>query len=906
MSARAAASCSIALFSVLLGACPRASTPPDDAPQPLRPIADRPLPPSVPSPVAREATTDGWTIEATDDGALRVRHRNTDVIRARYVFFEAGYRWANPDVRSDTPSGGRHPFVIESAPLDLRVAGTVAPGEHRLEIAWNLTLRRALAQVPGGGLELDVIEAPELWGGRAPAWTLSKDDKTLTLGAGDDQVQLVLGGDALGFVREPSAPGRVRAVIVAGDMKAGSGRATLTVEIPKDGRVRRSTRERYGEPTASWSAGVVDPEGAPVDLGFLNDGPAGKHGRLQTKGDALVFEDGTPARFWGTNVAAYALFGTDKNAIQRQARRLAALGYNLVRLHHHDSAWVEPNVFEPGTRKLRSASLDAIDWWIKCLADVGIYVWLDLHVGRRFTPSDAIAGFGELPEGDARGFSYVDSRIEALMQGFAEQYLARNNRYTGRSIASDPAVAFVLVTNENDVTHHFGQYMLPNSGRPVHEALLRTKVGAIAKKAGLPFEASLRTWEPGPAKLVLSELEHAWDRRAIAALRKLGVQAPIVATSVWGDESLFSASPLRSGDAIDIHTYGPAEMSTSNPHFEPSFLSMAAMGALAGKPVTISEWNVPLPARDRFEAPLHVAAISALQGWDAPMLYCHTQDRLGPPDSVSLFSGSVDPAITALVPAAALMYRRGDVAEAKQTIVIQPSVADAYGRARNPFNSAALRTGFEQSRVVIAMPDTKELAWDELPPLPKGATIVTDLDRDLLATEGTRIVSDTGEITRDFGEGVITIATPRSQAVVGWIGGARFELPDGWVELDIPKAAFALSALDDAPIASSRKILVTAVGQAAPAPAMRGPFRSQPIRGRFAIRTREDLALVPLSGRTGTSGGDLSGRVPIHGTRDGERLVFELDARVVTHWWIAQPATSPAKAAGASAGNAVP
>ncbi|HWB73510.1 MAG TPA: hypothetical protein VG755_01115, partial [Nannocystaceae bacterium] len=750
MSLRSFALCSIALVVV---ACPRVSNPPEDPP-PKRPIADRPLPPSKPSPVEREPTSDGWTIEPTDDGGVRVRHRNTDVIRSRYVFFEAGYRWANPELRSEAPSAGRHPFVIDAAPLDLRVAGTVAPKEHAIAIGWNVTLRRALAGVPGGGLELDVIEAPGLWGGSAPTWKLSEDQKTLTIGSGKDTVELALGGDAFGFVREPGVAGKVRAIVIAGDMKAASRHATLTVTIPEAGRVRRSTRERYGEAGEAWPAGIVEHDGWPVDVSFLGDAPAGKHGRVKANGDELVFEDGTPVRFWGTNVAAYALFGTDKAAVQRQAKRLAALGYNLVRIHHHDSAWVEPNVFEPGTRRLRSESLDAIDWWIKCLSDVGIYVWLDLHVGRRFLPGDAIAGFNELPDGDGHGFNYVDPRIEALMQSFAEQYLSRNNRYTGKSIATDPAVAFVLVTNENDVTFHFGQYMIPGSGRPVHEALMRTRMTEITKKNGLPLEQALRTWEPGPAKLVLAEIEHAWDRRAIAGLHKLGVKVPIVPTSLWADQSLFSLSPLRSGDAIDVHSYGPAEMSSSNPHFEPTFMSWPAMGAAVGKPVTISEWNVPLPARDRFEAPLYVAAISALQGWDAPVLYSHVQDVLGPPRSVSLFSSWVDPEITALMPAAAVMFRRGDVARAKQTIVVRPSVADTYLRARNPYNSAALRTGFEQSRVLVALPDAKELDWDRVDDLPAGATIVEDLDRDLLPKDSTRVVSDTGEITRDFAEGI--------------------------------------------------------------------------------------------------------------------------------------------------------
>ena len=43
--------------------------------------------------------------------------------------------------------------------------------------------------------------------------------------------------------------------------------------------------------------------------------------------------------------------------------------------------------------------LEKLDWWIKCLKDEGIYVWLDLHVGRRVKAADGIDGFAEISQG---------------------------------------------------------------------------------------------------------------------------------------------------------------------------------------------------------------------------------------------------------------------------------------------------------------------------------------------------------------------------------------------------------------------------------------------------------------------------------------------------------------------------
>ena len=141
--------------------------------------------------------------------------------------------------------------------------------------------------------------------------------------------------------------------------------------------------------------------------------PAGKHGFLKTKGEQLVFEDGKIAKFWGTNITAYALFDTPKDNVKLQARRLSELGFNLVRIHHFDSMWVDPNIFGPqksnNTKTIDRNSLEKIDWWIKCLKDEGIYVWLDLHAERHLKSGDDISAFEEIAHGksdvDLKGYN---------------------------------------------------------------------------------------------------------------------------------------------------------------------------------------------------------------------------------------------------------------------------------------------------------------------------------------------------------------------------------------------------------------------------------------------------------------------------------------------------------------------
>src|SRR5262249_51897618 len=134
--------------------------------------------------------------------------------------------------------------------------------------------------------------------------------------------------------------------------------------------------------------------------------------------DRLIFEDGTPARFWGTNLTAYALFGMNSyEDVRLQARRLSQLSFNLVRFHHHDSSWVNPNIFGNGnrhdTKSLSEAMLQKLDWWIKCLKDEGIYVWLDLEVQRRLKLVDGIINFDEMSRGKSKSINlaHVDIAV---------------------------------------------------------------------------------------------------------------------------------------------------------------------------------------------------------------------------------------------------------------------------------------------------------------------------------------------------------------------------------------------------------------------------------------------------------------------------------------------------------------
>jgi hypothetical protein len=343
--------------------------------------------------------------------------------------------------------------------------------------------------------------------------------------------------------------------------------------------------------------------------------------------------------------------------------------------------------------------------------------------------------------------------------------------------------------------------------------------------------------------------------------------------------SLYGLPPLTAGGIIDVHSYGSTEALSANPRFKDNYVTYLASGQAYGKPVSITEWNVPFPKVDRFTAPLYVASISALQGWDAPMIYNYSQRTFGRPSRQGTWSTFSDVAITGMMPAAALLYRQEHVADAAKSYCVMLDRESLYFKSSHPKNMASLRTLVEQSKVTIGLPDTKELDWDQQTKVKGATTVITDTDRDFIPAGRSFVQSDTGELTRNWLRGYQIIDTDRTQAIHGWIGGESLDLKQTSFEITTPKAAVAVSSLDGEAIGRSRKVLISAVARAVASSDGRMPMLSEPVEGRIRIAGPPGLQLIPLAGD--------SGRLSALNVEyaDGKYLV-ELPAQSGTHWFM--------------------
>lgn len=599
---------------------------------------------------------------------------------------------------------------------------------------------------------------------------------------------------------------------------------------------------------------------SPVDLSFLNKDeiPAGKHGFLKTVGEKLIFEDGTVARFWGTNIQSSALFFTNKANTKLHAKRLSKLGFNLVRIHHHDAGWIPSNIFgqdSKSTLTIDNNMLNKIDWWIKCLKDEGIYVWLDLNVGRRFTSHDAIKNYNEIAKakgyGEAKGFLYFNRDIEQRLIEFNTAYLNHINPFTKVAYKNEPAIIAVLLTNENDITHHYGNKLLPDKGVPIHNKQYMELANKFANKHDLPQNMIWKAWLPGPSKLFLNNQEHLTNIRMVNHLRHLGIKIPIATTNTWGYAPLSSLPAIAtSSDIIDVHSYGRSGELKINPVKQENFLNWIAAAQVVNKPLSVSEWNVArFPVIDRHNIPIYIASIASLQGWDALMQFGYANRTLNKNNHPNNWQFYNDPALLSVMPAAALLFRNNHVKEAKTTYVFKPGSHEFYYSSLSPKSSSTIRTLTERSKLFIDIPKTKELPWIETPELPDNAIILSESNLNFSNTEKHSIESDTGELYRNWNDGIFTVNTEHSQVISGNVGNRKINLNDVNFEISTANAVIAVQSLTTMPIRNSNEILISFSSISEPNKInnkYRLPFTNKPVEGTIIITAPDDLILFKL------------------------------------------------------------
>ena len=215
---------------------------------------------------------------------------------------------------------------------------------------------------------------------------------------------------------------------------------------------------------------------------------------------------------------------------------------------------------------------------------------------------------------------------------------------------------------------------------------------------------------------------------------------------------------------------------------------------------------MPWPNEYRAESSIYSAAVGMFQDWSGFAIHTYSYstklermqmlgkemsaEKIGDvPYRQGIFSAWNDPAKFGLFYHAALITRRGDVSPARNWKTISPL-------SKTKYDWNAVNHGVEQTGIV------SEYSFKEgvMPSVPY---------------EGTDVLSDTGELYRNWKKNYGWIDTPRTKCTYGFLAkNGNLELKDASIECKTDFAVIAMSSLTDDAISASDNILLTAVGRA--------------------------------------------------------------------------------------------
>ena len=557
-----------------------------------------------------------------------------------------------------------------------------------------------------------------------------------------------------------------------------------------------------------------------VDISFMfeSERPAGKHGFLCASGRSFVFEDGTIARFWGTNFNGAGCF-PEHNYAKKLAKRLAAIGINLVRMHQLDSEWHTPNIFSftKGKRvtdaTLDPESMDRLDYLIKCLVDEGIYVYMDMFTYRRFHSDEGVENAAILADA-AKPYCIFSRKLIELQKKLATDLWTHYNKYTGKRYADDPAIVLAEVVNECDLFYKPESFQYEE---PYKTEFLSMYSEWIEKK-NLKIDISLvniSSYNDEALNKFKLELQTSYFNEMIAHLRSLGVRIPLTGTN-WStaQHTYLSNKDL---DYLDAHPYyydwrwGEFEKKCMNRSITDSkemYLSQVAFMADKNKPTYVSEWDAPWPNEYRADSVIYSAAVGMLQGWSGFAIHTYSYspdlERMnmlgkeisaekigGVPYRQGIFSAWNDPAKFGLFYHAAILTRRADV---KNASTMNARIAAPNGRIKA---SEYDNTAVERNIIVNAVAEDKTLEVY----VPKKET--------------GDVLSETGELYRNYDKHYGFVDTPSTKCAFGFLSKiGELKLQGMTVRSETDFAVIALSSLTDSPIHSSDNLLLTTVGRA--------------------------------------------------------------------------------------------
>lgn len=505
-----------------------------------------------------------------------------------------------------------------------------------------------------------------------------------------------------------------------------------TVEIVAPGKTQFISSGQYTiKPGKEWitlDTRLNVKPGSAIDFSSFNfaDGPAGKYGHVKAKGPYFVFENkpDTPQRFYGVNFCFTAHDLTHEQS-EELAERLWRLGYNTVRYHHHERDLQD--LKSGSSTALKPDKLDRFDYLHYALTKRGIYVTTDTFVSRTVFAKDVFPGAeGNLSMNEIKMLLPVSDKMFENWKEFCRIFLGHKNKYTGKSLAQDPALAWISLVNEGNFGNYYG-----GLEQRTRDLWIKAWNEWSIKKYG-DAKARNQAWNVTDDYVVkslangsgTSEMQRDFDRfeceLEINMIRKmtrflreeLGSKALITDMNCWTNP-LWTQIARTELDYVDDHFYVDHPSFLDKPWRLPSSCNNTspvktgtpggghtAFTRLFGKPFTITEYNFSGPGRYRGVGGIMLGCLAALQDWAGiwRFAYSHGKGNIFKPANAGYFDLVSDPLNQCAERATLCLYLRGDMQPAERKIAI--TMPDSYLK-RNDFRlDTGLSTPWQKLNVI--------------------------------------------------------------------------------------------------------------------------------------------------------------------------------------------------------------
>jgi len=583
-------------------------------------------------------------------------------------------------------------------------------------------------------------------------------------------------------------------------------------------------------------------------LGLL-DAPAGRHGWLVARGPKLVYEQrpDKPVRYYGVNFCFSALY-LDKALADRAADRLAALGYNSVRIHHYESGLVAPG---PNSLTFKPEALDKLDYFAAALKQRGLYLTTDLFVSRPIRAAETVEGGTDM--NGYKSAVLVSDVARDNLKAFTCALLTHVNPYTKLAWGQDPALNMLSLVNEGAALNFIGG--LKGKLRDLYvarfNAWLAARYGTREKlaeawggalKAGQDLAAGTVPLPGGTGgangrdlALFAARLQSDFADDMKRFLRdELKCRALITDMNArsdnWGTQ--LARTHL---DYVDNHGYW------DHPRFLEREWQLPSKGWSGGgsatargvplhgdkaatrlldRPFGFSEFNYAAPNVYRAESGPLTGGYAALQDWDAVWRFSYSHDvrNLQALRGGNFFDMATDLTQQAGDRFAVLLFLR-DAASARAKVALTATQAELTGVKGPGLGLPGVQRLALVSQVGTLVDPQAPAAAGELRVsggVNEAALLARLREQGLLAKDNPTnpdqdlYVSDTGQLRLDSRQGLFCFDTPRCQGVFSAFGrGAKvgaLTTADGGAPIGV-----YLASLGETPIPTSPRLLLAHV-----------------------------------------------------------------------------------------------